>query len=351
MYFFFRLLGGKNNGIALAPPSSKWGLVLRFRMSQKPVHPSPLPTKSKVWEDCENVFAATGVWPISFSYPKPARLGPDAPRGFMCPVFPGQSYSYTEEEAYLENYRNFSFALTHKKGGWDCFRHLEILYSGAMVYMPDASEIPDFTMVHYPKVLFTELASHVSRSRRTVTPEACQAVLDYFNQHLTTKAMAEYLLRATCKTNRPKVLFIDEAAVLKADYQSILTLIGLKQLLGRRVSVAFPIDYVYEDWAGDLGTLYGRGFGYSRVLNSGLKTPNEANSTTLNFSERQLAEFDLLIVGSITRNLDLAHKFLNNFPAEKTIWIHGEDKGPSTAEILAFTDLGVNLFARELTGK
>lgn len=351
VYFFTRFLGGKVEGIAFAPAAAKWGLVLRFRGERKPLSPSPLPPPSKVWEDCESVFASTGVWPISFSYWKPAPVRARSPKGFMCPIFPGHSYAYSDEAAYLETYGGFSFALTHKKGGWDCFRHLEILYSGAMVYMPDASEIPDFTMVHYPKALFAEVADHAYRFKPAVSPETRQAVLDYFNQHLTTKAMAAYLLRATCKSNQPKVLFIDEAAVLKVDYQSIFALIGLKQLLGKRVTVAFPVDYVYDDWTGDAGALYGRGFGYSRVLDRGLRNSNEAKSTNLDLSKRELEGFDLVVVGSLTRNLVLAHKLLGSFPAEKTIWIHGEDKGPSAAEISAFTSLGVNVFVRELAGK
>jgi hypothetical protein len=269
----------------------------------------------------------------------------------MCPLFPGHSYTYKEESTYLKNYSRFAFALTHKKAGWDCFRHLEILYSGSMVYMPDAAKIPDYTMVHYPKEIFTEVAHHVNRSQGDLSPDARQAVLEYFNQHLTTKAMARYLLRASCVADNPRVLFVDEAAVLKVDYQSIFTLIGLKQLLGNRAAVAFPVGYVYDDWDGDEGALYGRGFGYSRVLDSRLKNQNEVNLVALDLSAEVLAEFDLVVVGSVTRNLDLAHKLLESFPAEKTVWIHGEDRGPSKREISAYQRLHVNVFVRELGDK
>ena len=345
---FLRFLRGKTDRIDVAPAASKWGIVLRIRIDKKPFHPSTLRQPSDVWEDCSNVFESTGVWPISFSYPKCAPFGTELPQRFMCPLFPGHSYAYKEEPPYLRNYSRFAFALTQKKAGWDCFRHLEILYSGSMVYMPDAAKIPDYTMVHYPKEIFTDVAHHVNRSQGGLSPDARQAVLEYFNQHLTTKAMARYLLRASCAADNPRVLFVDEAAVLKVDYQSILTLIGLKQLLGNRAAVAFPVGYVYDDWDGDEGALYGRGFGYSRVLDSRLKNQNEVNLVALDLSAEVLAEFDLIVVGSVTRNLDLAHKLVESFPAEKTVWIHGEDRGPSKREISAYQRLHVNVFVREL---
>lgn len=311
---------------------------------------SPLPSSEDVWLDAVRAYEAAGVWPISFSYPRAA----SAPRGnssggAMCPVFPGHSYAFTDGDAYIKTYAGYRFALTHKKGGWDCFRHLEILYSGAVPYMPDARLIPEFTMVHYPKRFFTEVASQLNAAAGSLGIDVRKQLVDYFNQNLTTEAMARYFLKAASPIPNPKVLFIDQAAVGMPDYQSILTLIGLKQLLGNRVSVAFPTDYLYEDWSGDSAKLYGRGFGYTRVLDPGLKNPNEIRSAPLSLSTPSLSKFDLVVIGSIKRNEDLAHQLLGRFPASKTIWINGEDAAPSQQELKAFTSLGVTLFVRELT--
>ena len=42
----------------------------------------------------------------------------------------GETYIYQTEPEYYENYQRAYFALTCKKGGWDCMRHYEILASG-----------------------------------------------------------------------------------------------------------------------------------------------------------------------------------------------------------------------------
>ena len=214
--------------------------------------------------------------------------------------------------------------------------------------MPDANLIPKHTMVHYPKDFFVQVAEHLRVKAAIAEGGVERRLAEYFNRHLTTRAMAKYLVQAAPCLGEARVLFVDDAAVNMPDYQSILTLIGLKQLLGAQVSVAYPLDYVYEDWGGEASALYGRGFGYSRVLDTGVKNANEAAGTELGLSREALAAFDAVVVGSITRNGDVAHKLLSIYPPEKTVWIHGEDDGPTGAEIAAYRKAGVTAFAREL---
>lgn len=245
-------------------------------------------------------------------------------------------------------YRQYRFALTHQKAGWDCFRHLEIMYSGSVPFMPDADQIPEFTMVHYPKRMFREVARHLVQSRGSVSPGAQEDLRKYFNDHLTSCAMADYLVGVAPNFGEGRVLFIDEAAPAAPDYLSVLTAIGLKQLLGKRVSVAFPMNYLYEDWGGEGQSLYGRGFGYTRTLSASLKNPNEVRGQALALSRTDLEQFDSVVIGSITRNWRLAMELLQVFRAEKTVWIHGEDTGPNAIERDEYRRLGVTVFAREI---
>lgn len=62
-------------------------------------------------------------------------------------------YGPDDEAAYHKMYQNSLFALTKKKGGWDCLRHYEILANGC---------IP----------IFETLSSHSSSPefKRNVTP-------------------------------------------------------------------------------------------------------------------------------------------------------------------------------------
>jgi hypothetical protein len=160
--------------------------------------------------------------------------------------------------------------------------------------------------------------------------------------------MAWYVLQAAEVGKDAKVLFIDAAAVSMPHYQSVFTLIGLKQILGKRVTVAFPLDYVCEDWAVDAAALYGRGFGYSRVLETNLKNRNEISGQVLDLSAAPLGAFDAIVGGSVTRNATFAEQLLTRFPPAKTIWIHGEDKGPSASDIAMFREKGITAFVREM---
>jgi len=161
--------------------------------------------------------------------------------------------------------------------------------------------------------------------------------------------MAKYLARAAPSLAAGKILLIVKASANMVDYQSVLTLIGLKQVFGTRVTVAFPIDYIYSDWAGASEELYGRGFGYTRVLAPSLRNGNEVRAEEVTLSSDYLSEFETIVVGSVTRNSRLARKLLLIHPAAKTVWIHGEDHEPAVDEVEEYRRLGVAVFARELS--
>lgn len=40
------------------------------------------------------------------------------------------TYIFENEEEYYNDYKKSLFAITRKKGGWDCMRHYEILACG-----------------------------------------------------------------------------------------------------------------------------------------------------------------------------------------------------------------------------
>src|SRR5437870_10123235 len=51
-------------------------------------------------------------------------------------------YVYEEEEAYYQGYKDAYYAVTKKKGGWDCMRHYEILANGCIPYFLDLEKCP-----------------------------------------------------------------------------------------------------------------------------------------------------------------------------------------------------------------
>jgi len=70
-------------------------------------------------------------------------------------VIPGKldTYVFFDEESYYSDYQKSYFALTHKKGGWDCMRHYEIMANGCVPYFPDIDNCPELTMKTFPKSL------------------------------------------------------------------------------------------------------------------------------------------------------------------------------------------------------
>ena len=100
-----------------------------------------------------------GVFPINFSIPK-EKIVNTVPTKTLdwATIVPGklETYIYDEEGPYYKGYQDAMFALTHKKGGWDCLRHYEILMNGCIPYFPDLPHSPIGTMHRFPRELILE---------------------------------------------------------------------------------------------------------------------------------------------------------------------------------------------------
>jgi len=159
--------------------------------------------------------------------------------------------------------------------------------------------------------------------------------------------MAEYLLEMSGLGQVHRVLFVDAALPRAGDYLSVLTLIGLKQLLGAKCEVLYPVDYIYTDASRDTQSLYGRGFGYTRVLDGELRSPIEHGQEVTD-----LRSFDAVVVGSVSRNLQQADELRASFPVQRTIWVHGEDTPPTVDQAHGLRSAGVHTFVRAIhTGR
>jgi hypothetical protein len=98
----------------------------------------------------------SSVHPISFAIPD-AKLQPlSTPKSYLvapCDPRDRNTYSYHTEQAYYQQYQESYFAITMKKGGWDCLRHYEIIMNGCLPYFIDISHKPSRTMANYPLAL------------------------------------------------------------------------------------------------------------------------------------------------------------------------------------------------------
>ena len=308
--------------------------------------------EESVVEIATECFERHGVWPLSFSYPHPWKHHEDPPTQVLSPIVPGFPYSFVDHDEYMRCYNTASLGITHRKAGWDCFRHVEILASGSVPLMIDAADIPRYSMIHYPKRALALVADQALKYGG-VPDETTRAWFQrYFQQHLTTRAMAQYILAVTGSADAESVFFVDQQHPGISDYQSTLTLIGLKEIYGPACRPLYPAPWIYEDWAGDTSHLYGRGFGYTRVLPADARSAAEsvclATNTPTTTSD---IEPDLVVIGSVSRNLAHARELLADQSPARTIWIHSEDTPPLFGAARMLKESGAHVLVRSISSR
>lgn len=149
-----------------------------------------------------------GVFPVSFSIPVEKtidQLSITDKIKKLADYRPGStsSYTYNTEEAYYNGYKEAQFGLTHKKAGWDCMRHYEILANGCLPYFPDLKDCPSLTMVNFPKqqiLLGNELYEQDNLDEGRYE-ELLNEVFTYTKDNLTTVSAAKYMLDTLTKLN------------------------------------------------------------------------------------------------------------------------------------------------------
>jgi len=107
-----------------------------------------------------------------------------------------QTYNFRSEKSYYHQYSSALFAVTTKKGGWDCMRHYEILANHCIPYFPDISLMPSHRMIEYPRKLqlesnqlFLELISNPNAINSTLLGQyhwLLKRFLDIFYSQQTT---------------------------------------------------------------------------------------------------------------------------------------------------------------------
>lgn len=137
--------------------------------------------------------------PISLSWPSESLTTPNHNKTqFLATVIPGwkDSYIFTNQKEYYQDYQKSYFGLTFKKGGWDCMRHYEILGNYCLPYFPDLKECPPNTLFNFPKEYILESNNLFQNFKIFYYYALLDEVFNYTKEHLTTKAMAKYLINS-----------------------------------------------------------------------------------------------------------------------------------------------------------
>ncbi len=160
--------------------------------------------------------------PIGFSIPKDKIAATTIDKTkIIGTVLPGikSTYSFTNEQDYYGDYLASHFGVTCKKSGWDCLRHYEIMANRCVPLFLNLEKCPDRTLHFLPKDLlisyrdevmgiFGDYPAELVLGRLAALPieefrqkvesskynDVLDQLLDNVMKHLTTEAMAAYLL-------------------------------------------------------------------------------------------------------------------------------------------------------------
>lgn len=292
-----------------------------------------------------------GFYPINFSFPQAHLMPVGFPKRphFLSSTIPGEPFSFSDWSEYLSEYRSSYWALSTKKGGWDTFRHLEILFSGGIPLMPGVSRSAQYSLAHYPKKALRVVLDSLMRDGLAVPDEETQAFFrDHATKHLSSQAMATYLLDIAGLQDST-VMFLDKALAKRTDYLSIFTLTGLKLVKENDVQAVFEPEYLFDDYTGDTTRLYGRGFGYSKSLPRLLKTqqPLAHDASVVEVVSASDA-YDHIVVGNYDANRELVAEMLAaGVPATKFVCLIGSDLAADFRLRHEIHRSGMTFFVRE----
>ena len=276
-----------------------------------------------------NQCCSVKPYPIGFSIPeeKIVKQIPVKERDFArINTFDKCGYFFEYEEDYYADYQRSFFAITRKKAGWDCMRHYEILANGCIPYFLDLELSGPDTLTFFPKKLVLEAMNlrgvspgsiDHAKFNRAKYDQLLMELLAHTREHLTTKSMANYILKKMNYTGKGKVLFL--APERSYDYLLSLTIGGLKSVLGSQV-IDFPrAHHIYKNYSEDARRLYGRGFSYTKIVED-IPVDRERIAERI-----QAREFELVIYTPIHEVMHFHDLVLKHYQVQEIAYLCGAD--------------------------
>jgi hypothetical protein len=293
------------------------------------------------------------VYPITFSIPE-CKLVSEIPvkTKLFSTIIPGdvKTYIFKTEESYYNEYKTSIFAMTTKKGGWDCMRHYEVLANGCIPYFPSIEYCPNTILALLPKELIKEgnalYHKYKNMSMGDINMEKCniliQKLLDFTRNNLTTKAVAKYFIDKIQVDKQIKRILVLNGQTLP-DYLRCSLLHGLKEIFGAECHDSPKIPHIYKSDTINFDKLYGNGYSYTNLLDSSLH--NESYEATIE-DDIIAMKYDYIVYGSYHRGMphyDLVQKI---YPGNKIILLCGNDTHSCSYD--KYLEKGHIMFIREM---
>ena len=301
---------------------------------------SPLPHQDVYTLNYQQFLKKT-IYPLSYCIPdecivKESKVAAMKTTEFAS-LIPGQNSTYTfgahQEEEYNKMYQTALFAITQKKGGWDCLRHYEILANGCIPLFQDLENCPAHILTTLPKKLIMEASQILlpwNYNNKPIYDFYLRSIMKHVRENCSTSATVNYFLSKIQVKPQNVLLIMGNCGV---NYTRELFWIGMKryiQSLGG-VAVEYPkIDFLYKNYKGEKKNLYGNGFTYSKRLDD-----------DYSFTEDELVDkinnkfFDLIIYGKVGPdeleegshpNMPLWNHVFKKYNKNQIVFLYGGDE-------------------------
>lgn len=353
-------------------------------------------------------YPVLNIFPISFGILDSEIVSQVPPKSkVLGRVIPGNMSTYftlDEEALYYKDLQQSLFALTYKKGGWDCLRHYEILASGTLPLFLDIAECPLHALRLHPRKLYSLilqfpglLKDNVRRVDRmtyqfdridiptfpatassshfdtALYVHITKALLQYIKSVLSTKALAKYVTRTmfeysegVMKNPTPKsILYLShqDHDMDKGDYLTDFLLLGFYEWFGYESGkvIDFPRrDCLYKDFAhftteqykASRKKLYGAGFVFGHRIDVYSESKSINRDGKLLRKKLENHEFDIVILGSGHRDgwastLHLWETVCLFYDRREVAMIFGADYPLSKRVLHQYAPCAAHIFARE----
>jgi hypothetical protein len=292
--------------------------------------------------------------PITFSFPEEKIIN-EIPikTKLISSLIPGKldTYIYTNEGDYYNEYRQSLFAITTKKGGWDCMRHYEIIANGCIPYFPNIEQCPPNTLALFPKdlikegnILYEKYKNNNMIELDSKDIEICKdhiiKLLTNIKTYLTTKKVAEYILNIV-DCSPKKILYLSGSTI--EDYLRCLTLHGFKSIFNYDCHDYPMVPHIYKSSSINYSSLYGKGITYTNLLNPHMRN-NDLDKTIE--EDIYSKKYDIIIYGSYHRGMPYYDIISKIYDTKDIILLCGEDC--HGCDYKKWIDIGHHVFVREL---
>src|SRR6185437_2176763 len=273
----------------------------------------------QVYGMCSYNYFKKYIHPLPYSIPSEYVIDRNIEKKFVlsssrpCSEKADYKFKPHEEAEYLNTYEESYFAVTQKKGGWDCLRHYEIMSSGCIPIFPDLDKCPTQTMISFPKQLIKQAAKELDSKAIDLElyEEYRNKMLEWMEDNCTAEVtLKKYVLPYIKNPDFSKVLLI--RCHEGVNYTREMFWIGMYRHLREKSSSSmiektigeYPrIPYLYDDFPYDqMQNLHGIGFGYSRKLNEaklkkkGIQLIHDQNEIIIKTKEKY---WDLIVYGKV----------------------------------------------------